>query len=375
MDKIFDNVHKFETYKPVWVDLVALEELPQPWFWEGFIPSSTLTLFAGKGGIGKSLLLLTLAAHVSSGKSFNAGGLTHQLPHGSVLLLSAEDDPQYQIKPKLVAAEADLSKIHYIQSLAADYSRQHKFLDLNKDIDHLELKIQELKDVKLIIIDPITYFIGDIKDNYNKDVADFLQKLINLSKKYELAIILNKHLRKSANGSNGASIAADEIGGAGAWINTPRKSWLITNYHEDEKVKVITDIKSNLNEKSEKCLAFKISPYSIEAKGRRKLGIIIKTTVLEWLPNLITMTADDAVNKEKYIKNKIDYAVDLIYKYIEENGQSLRQNIRDHLLKKGVAEITFKRACKLFKDQFKDVLIIEKTHNKSEQYMFKPEKD
>lgn len=367
MAKIFENVSQFETYKPEWIDLTQIEASSQPWFWEGFIPSSTLTLFAGKGGIGKSLLLLTLAANTSSGASFFAGGITHQLPHGSVILLSAEDDVKYQIKPKLMAATADLKKIHFIKSMYGTVSKKYKFVELDKDIHHLEEKIQALQDVKLIIVDPITYFIGEVRDNYNNDVANFLHNLIMLAAKYEIAIVLNKHLRKSSSGSKGASVAADEIGGAGAWTNTPRKSWLITDYHENSKIKIISDIKSNLTEKSNTCLAFKILPYTVT----EHMKPVISTTVLEWMPELITMTADEAVNKENFVKGKVEQAVDFILKYLTENGQSLLSTIKSTMLKQGVSEATFRRSLAEFEQRYAKYLIISKGVRGAKMFMLK----
>ena len=43
---------------------------PQPWLWEPYIPLQTCTLVAGKGGIGKSQLLLFWCGLVSNGATF-----------------------------------------------------------------------------------------------------------------------------------------------------------------------------------------------------------------------------------------------------------------------------------------------------------------
>jgi RecA-family ATPase len=52
---------------------------PQEWLWKDFIPKGCITLMAGQGGIGKSQFLLNLAAKVSQGESFEAGGEVHQI--------------------------------------------------------------------------------------------------------------------------------------------------------------------------------------------------------------------------------------------------------------------------------------------------------
>jgi len=334
-----DNVSGFENYNPQWLTMSDIKAKPQPWFWQGMIPSSTLTLFGGHGGIGKSLILLYLAAKTTSGENFNAGGLTHTLEKGAVILLSAEDDIEQQIKPKLIAANANCKKIHFLVSKIGDISGKQKFIELNKDLHLLENKIQELQDVKLIIVDPITYFIGDLRENYNSDVANFLQSLIILAKKYNISILLNKHLRKQATGAKGAALAADEVGGAGAWTNTPRRCWLITNHPDDLEIKVITKMKDNLGAKDKECLAYKIIPVEIEEDG-----VVIKTTILTWLDEMQSLTSEEAVNEEKYEKSKLQYAVEFILSYLKENGQSVVAHIKEKSVKKGVKEQTFRRA-------------------------------
>ena len=365
-EDIDKSLLSFEKYEPEWVQLSSVIPKIQPWFWPGMIPNNTLTLFAGIGGIGKSLLLLYLAAKTTTAEIFKAGGFDHQLPKGSVILLSAEDDIEYHISPKLMAMNADCEKIHYLKSKVGSVSKKKKFIELDKDIYILEQKINELTDVKLIIIDPISYFTGDTKDHVSTEVANFLNQLIDLAKKYNIAIVLNKHLRKQASGSKGAISAANEVGGSGAWTNTPRKCWLITDHHEDENVKIITQMKDNLSKKNTNSLAFKISPKSI-INGE----LSIETTEVTWLDQTISMSSTDAVSKESYEKSKIETAIDLILDYLKVNGQSLVSNIQDCLLKKGVKRTTFLRSCMQFEQVYADVLLISRGIKNSKLYMLK----
>lgn len=368
-DKNFnkDNVNQekiiqFESHIPEWVCMDNVVAKEQKWFWPGMIPDETLTLFAGSGGIGKSLLLLYLIAMTTNGKEFNAGGINHKLRQGSIILLSAEDDIETQIKPKLIAAGADCSKIHFIKSKIGTTSKKHKFLELDKDIFILEQKINELKDVSLIVIDPITYFIGNVKD-ISTEVANFLLSLSQLSKEYKFATALNKHLRKAASGAKGIINAVNEVAGSGAWVNTPRKCFLITNHHEENGVKVISNMKDNLTIGGDDCLAYKIVETTVIESN-----IQIKTTKLEWLDNLINMSATEAVDKEVYEKSKSHQIVDYIYNHLMKYGKSSLKYIRELAIQNGYKERTFNRFVPIFEKEFEGSLEISTGLNRQKFY-------
>ncbi len=358
-----ENIKQFESHEPEWICMTDVIAKPQTWFWPGMIPDQTLTLFAGCGAMGKSLLLLYIIAKTSSGEEFNAGGMAHKLKKGSIILLSAEDDIEQQIKPKLIAANADCSKIHFIKSKVGSISKQHKFLELDKDLFILEQKINELKDVSLIVIDPITYFIGNVKD-ISTEVANFLLSLSQLAKKYGFATALNKHLRKSASGAKGVINAVNEVAGSGAWVNTPRKCWLITDHHEQKGLKVISNMKDNLTVGSDNCLAYKIVETKIIDNGNE-----ITTTKLEWWDKLINMSATDAIDKETYEKSKGQQAVDHIYNYLIKFGKSRRESIEENAIKSGISKGTFNRAIIALEKEYADSLEISKGFNNQKMYM------
>lgn len=366
-DKYSSPIQPFETYEPIWTRVSDVVSTPQKWFWNGFIPDRNITLFAGVGGIGKSLLLLYIMAKTTTGERFNAGGIDHQLPKGSVILLSAEDDLQEQIRPKLLAAEADTAKIHYITSKTGKLSKKKKFIELDRDLHFIEQKIKELKDVRLIVIDPIQYFLGEIKEHINFEVANFLQSLIDLAKTYDIAIVFNKHLRKQASGAKGISSAVSEVGGAGAWTNTPRKCWLITNHHENHEIKIITQLKDNLSKGTRDCLAYKIIPTTTIEIDQS----LINSTTLVWLDQTLSFSSDEAVSKDVYEKSKLDIAIDLIVEHIKINGQSLLMNIEQSLLKKGVKKATFTRAYPEFEKLYAENLIISYGLKRAKMYQFK----
>jgi hypothetical protein len=327
-----------------YLDVVCLRDIEpqnQPWLWSGFIPSNAFTLFAGVGGLGKSQLLMFLAAHVSNGKAFNAGGISHTLPQGSVLLLSAEDSHKYSIVPRLQSLGANLENIHILRSvLDVKNNTSHRLAALDKDLLLVRSLINRLKDdnkqeVKLIVIDPIINFIGKVKDYINTEVSNFLYGLTELADEFNLSIIINKHLRKKD--STGVGKAMDEISGSHAWVNTARQVWIICQDHEDPTKILFLDSKSNIK-KQMNGLAFNIVSDEILSKS----GEIVKTSKIVWSDEVVTIKADEAVNKERYEKNKFEETKEFIFSHIETNGQTF---IKDLSLKlKDTSERTIRRA-------------------------------
>jgi len=294
---------KFEKFLPLssehfGVDItMAKDVIPksQPWFWNKIIPLDTSTLFAGFGNSGKSQLLIFIAAHVSSGKSFRAFGAEHKFDQGGVILLSGEDDPEYQLVPKLIAAEADLSKIYILKMMKLP-NKPKELLDLYAHLSLFEDTIikakEENNEIKFVVLDPVQYFIGEMKD-HNPVVCRFIAVINDICKKYNLALIMNKHLRKKGTGES-ISTAIDSVSGSGAWTTSPRSCWLIQRHPIKEGVILIADLKGNLREKNKKSYAYKIESAVIDNPYDKTKKI--ETTRLVWLDEMEDFNADQALN-------------------------------------------------------------------------------
>jgi hypothetical protein len=83
----------------------------------GVIPLGKLCILDGDPGLGRSTVLLDLAARVTTSGVMPDGtqGIT-----GVVVILSAEDGEEDTIKPRLLAAGADEARVHVIGSVHDD---------------------------------------------------------------------------------------------------------------------------------------------------------------------------------------------------------------------------------------------------------------
>jgi hypothetical protein len=148
------NNHKFErgifveeskqTNKPYYLinmeDVVAKEV---DWLWFPYIPLRNLTIVQGDPGERKTTLVLQLAALLSKGEMLPCDDKEREPVN--IIYQTAEDGLEDTIKPRLLEAGTDCSKIMVI-----DESQQ----ELSMTDERLVMAIEETG-AKLVILDPI----------------------------------------------------------------------------------------------------------------------------------------------------------------------------------------------------------------------------
>jgi hypothetical protein len=181
------------------------------WLWQNRVPLGTLTSFAGDPKLGKSLITIHVAAAVSRGWV-----LPHSdtpCPVGSTVLMCAEDDPAKTIVPRLIAAGADLSKVHIVQStILPDGSEV--LPSLRADVDAIRAAAARLRDCRLIAIDPVSAYLSGVDERRNAMIRRVLSPFSILAEQQGAAVVLVDHLTKSG-ATNGKYRVLGSIGGVG----------------------------------------------------------------------------------------------------------------------------------------------------------------
>ena len=169
------------------------------WLWYPFIPQDMITLLLGDKAVGKSSVALDVAARISKGSPLPCFGNDREerAPLGSVIILCKENDVSRIIRPRLEAAGADLNRIHTLGYEVPDDPKQIDPLErLDTTVSQLEEQIREIGDVKLIIVDPITDYLGKIDMFRDNQVRNLLNPLGHLASRYNLAILNVLHVNK-----------------------------------------------------------------------------------------------------------------------------------------------------------------------------------
>ncbi|KKL07141.1 hypothetical protein LCGC14_2588990, partial [marine sediment metagenome] len=182
---------------PILIRLSDVKPEPLTWLWPGRMPLGKVTVISGDPGLGKSVITLDIAARVSKGTAWPDLPDTTN-PSGSVILLSAEDDVADTIRPRLDAAEADVSRIAVLEAVRYPNPEsgawEKKMFSLRRDLSALEKAIKKLGDVRLIVIDPITAYLDGTDSHKNADVRGLLAPLSELAAKHKVAVLAVSHL-------------------------------------------------------------------------------------------------------------------------------------------------------------------------------------
>ena len=282
------------------IKLVLLHEMPEElrlvvkcaadikpekidWLWEERLPLGKCVLVAGEGGLGKSMLLAWIAAAVSRGDQWPCG--EGQSRCGSVIILSAEDDAADTIVPRLMAADADCSKVHILEAVRKD-DEGHRSFNLQLDLPELEKTIEQLDDVLLVIIDPITSYLGKVDSHKNADIRSVLEPLGRIAAKRHVTVIANTHLSKASGGS-----ANSRVIGSVAFVNHARAAFIVTADPDDAGKRLFIPSKTNLG-KLRDGLAYRIAEAALPGPD---YGSVMWAPYVQWEDAPVRISADQAM--------------------------------------------------------------------------------
>jgi len=232
---------------------------PLHWLWPGRIPIGSITLLAGDPGVGKSLFALDLAARVTTGAAWpdekrvqGGGGQAEgkpihpnpppftlpippaQLPPanspGSVLILSASDPLSTTLRPRLDAAGADPARVMVVDNIT----------NLRTQMDRLRVAVETLPDLKLLILDPINFYVGPGDAHFQTVVRSVLQPLSELAQRRGLAVLAITHFRKN----DGAAL--QRAAGSMGFVATARTIWTIVADPAETSRRYLLPVKTNL---------------------------------------------------------------------------------------------------------------------------------
>jgi hypothetical protein len=101
------------------------------------------------------------------------------------------------VVPRLLAANSDLNRIEIVSMVVASGNRDRMF-NLGTDLGLLRKKIAEVGDVKLVLIDPISAYLGTGKiDSFRTtDVRAVLGPLVDLANELGVAFVGIMHFNK-----------------------------------------------------------------------------------------------------------------------------------------------------------------------------------
>ena len=205
---------------------------------ENWVAVGKVSILAGEGGIGKSQ---SSAIWRPAPRRATLGRITRQgTAPGSVIILAAEDDVEDTLAPRLLAAGADMSRVFNIRSVHNDDLSRRSF-NLQSDLERLEAEIKSRDKVRLVIIDPVSSYLGKGVDSHkNADVRSVLEPIGDMAARTRTAVLCNNHFSKGGGSANNRMI------GSVAFINYCRAGFIVTPDAEDETRLLLMPSKMNI---------------------------------------------------------------------------------------------------------------------------------
>jgi putative DNA primase/helicase len=250
--------------------------------WAGRLARGKHTAFAGEPGDGKSQLSIYMAATVSRGGEWpcNEG----QAPLGNVIIFNAEDGADDTIVPRLIAAGADMERVHIVSAVVLEDGKGRRTFNLQADLALLEDKIREIGDVALVIIDPISSYMGKADSHKNAEVRGALEPLSEMAERMKVAVLSITHFSKA--GSGNTNKALHRFIGSIAFVGAPRAAFAVIEDADNEGRILVLHAKNNMAPKPQG-LAYRLLQTIVEDN--------IVASYVHWEDAPVTVSADQAL--------------------------------------------------------------------------------
>ena len=258
------------------------------WFWENRIFADKANVIYGEPGLGKGFIGADFIARMTTGTDFFDS--PNQNAPCDAVICCAEDSPEETIVPRLMVAGADRTRIHFlkVRQESAD-TVEEGLMRLDTDLPALAQMVQTNPEIRIILIDPLATYMGELDPNKDKDVRPVYTKLAQFAETHDICFILIAHPNK-----NEVASAINRLSGAKALTSVFRNTWLVEKDPDDNTKRLMLSVKGNLAaEQAKKGLKFQIENVAdtgimADDKTIKNIGKLV------WLEST-DKTADEAV--------------------------------------------------------------------------------
>jgi putative DNA primase/helicase len=300
------------------------------WLWSDHLARGKLTMLCGDSTLGKSQIAIGLTAALTKTGEWPDGDTA---PSGSVIILSAEDAINDTVVPRLVAAGADLSRVYCLKCVRVEGKTQSFNIQTNMNL--IADKVREVGDVALVIIDPVTAYLGsEIDSHRTTEVRAALLPLEQFAEEFNVAVLAISHPPKSPS-----TKALNFIAGSGAFTHAPRLTFMVIEDPEAPGRNLLLAVKNNLGRKADGL------GYSIESRLVGS-GESILSSCICWDSRPVYMTADEALaaHAEKNKAKARDQAEDFLCAKMTVGQDYAFTDIKKQAADAGIPERTLRRA-------------------------------
>ena len=313
-----ENRRNEPNLKLINMEQVEIEKID--WLLYPFIPFGKVTIVQGDPGEGKTTMVLQIIAKLTKGEAVLPSGSdepaleakTVDLEPVNVIYQTAEDGLGDTIKPRLLSAGADCSRVMVID-------------DNNQALTMMDARLEEAiikTKARLVVLDPIQGFLGAAVDMHRaNEIRPLMKRIAVLAEKYHCAIILIGHMNKNSNGKS-------SYRGLGSIdFQAAARSVLIVGRIKDEpEIRVVCHVKSSLAPEG-KSIAFRLD----------------KDTGFEWIGEY-DISADDLLSGDN--RGQKIHAAKEFLKEVLASGSVAQTKVAEEAESRGIKKKTLWNAKK-----------------------------
>ena len=206
------------------------------WLWPARLARGKFTLVSGEPGIGKSFLTMDMTARISTGRAWPDGPAA---PCGPVLVLSAEDGISDTIRPRVDLLGGDPSNVFILEAIREGHDTRRP-ASLVRDLDQLTRVVEEIRPL-LVVIDPVTAYLGKTDTHRDAEVRSALAPVIALAERKQFALVAVGHLSKDAQRA-----ALHRPGGSIGFVASARLVFAVAADPTDTERRILVPLKANI---------------------------------------------------------------------------------------------------------------------------------
>jgi hypothetical protein len=334
-DHASDEIGDDESDELVIATAANLEMCGVDWLWPGRFARGKFGLVAGLPDMGKGQIAAFIAAAVTASIALPCDEGT--APQGNVIWFNAEDGERDTVLPRLIAAGADPKRVHFVNS--ARIGGEDRTFSLVTDLRLLRKAIERIGNVVLVIIDPVSAYlgVGKVDGKSATDVRGVLTPLKDMAEEVHIAVIGIAHFNKKDDIKSALLRVSDSI----AYVAAARHVYAVLDDPEDKDSKLFVKAKNNLA-RDAKALRYGMSVKTVGHDA--KLGVDINAPYIIWHPQHVEITANEAMAAVGGRTAKRE-AKEFLRERLEA-GPVKSDDILDEAKQEGIAEKTLRSAKK-----------------------------
>jgi len=295
--------------------------------YEDRVPLAAVTLIAGQGGKGKTTLGLAWLAQITRG---TLPGELYGTPT-DVVIDSEEDHRGAVLNPRLIAAGADLERVHYVDVV---HLAENDVLRLPTDLGALAAEMTR-HHARVLMLDPlIAYLPQSMNGDKDQHVRQALAPLAAMAEECNAAVIGVMHLNKGQT-----SDLMVRVNGSGGFVNAARSVLAVANDPQDETRRIVAHGKSNWG-----VLAPSLR-FQIEGREVTRGGTTVKTSGVVMLGEADGVSANDLLrpSSDDEDATEVDDAVAFLRELLHASAMDSGE-IKKLARAQGISDRTLARA-------------------------------